>query len=105
MRNYALLEMVDAAVRSDRLEIAIDATRELVSREPPAGTPLGRGIAARCRALIDEGPNTQSLFKESISHLEESQDVMESARAHLFYGEWLRRANRRANAREQLRIA
>src|SRR5260370_36787038 len=65
----------------------------------------GRGIGARVRALLSDGGAADSLYRESIDRLGRTRVHAELARAHLLYGEWLRRERRRAAAREQLRTA
>jgi DNA-binding CsgD family transcriptional regulator len=60
---------------------------------------------AGSRALVSEGPDAEPLYREAVERLERSRGVVHLARARLLYGEWLRRENRRADAREQLRAA
>ena len=80
------------------------STRSARRREA-SGTAWARGVEARSRALISEGDDADALYREAISLLAESRLGVESARAQLLYGEWLRRQNRRVDAREQLRAA
>jgi ATP/maltotriose-dependent transcriptional regulator MalT len=63
------------------------------------------GIEARVRALLSEGADADSLYRESIQRLGRTPVRVELARTHLLYGEWLRRERRRIDAREQLRTA
>ncbi len=68
-------------------------------------TPWALGIDSRIGALLSEGDVADSLYRESLEHLGRTQVAVERARGRLIYGEWLRRQNRRADARAQLRAA
>jgi DNA-binding CsgD family transcriptional regulator len=102
---FALPELVEAAARVGDTELARDALERLDETTQPAGTDLALGIEARCRALLTDGDNADLLYREAIERLGRTQRRPELARAHLLYGEWLRREGRRADSREQLRAA
>jgi DNA-binding CsgD family transcriptional regulator/tetratricopeptide (TPR) repeat protein len=100
---WALPELIEAAARAGDREVARDALERLAESTQPSGTDLACGIEARCRALLSEGETAERLYEEAIDRLRHSRMRPELARAHLLYGEWLRRENRRVEARAQLR--
>ena len=103
--GFALSELVEAAARTDSREVASDALRRLEERTRASGTDWALGVEARSRALLSEGEAAERLFRESIERLARTRVRVELARAHLHYGEWLRRERRRLDAREHLRAA
>jgi ATP/maltotriose-dependent transcriptional regulator MalT len=105
LANWALVELIEAAVRSGRRDVATEALERLVERLGSNGTEWAQGIASRCRALVADGDDAESRYREAIARLTGSRAAPELARAHLLYGEWLRRESRRVDAREQLRRA
>jgi ATP/maltotriose-dependent transcriptional regulator MalT len=102
---WALPELVEAAARRGKTELARDALARLTETTRPCGTDFALGIEARCRALLSDGAAADELYREAIDRLSRTRLRPELARAHLLYGEWLRRENRRAGARAQLRTA
>ena len=102
---WALIELVEAAARSGELELARSALERLAARNDVSANEWGRGIEARSRALLSEGAAAESLYREAVERLGRTRLRPELARAHLLYGEWLRRENRRSDARAQLRTA
>ena len=102
---WASTELVEAAVRSGRPEVAAGALERVMAATASCNTDWGWGIQARCRALLSEGESAERLHREAIERLARTRLRPELARAHLLYGEWLRRENRRVDAREQLRSA
>jgi DNA-binding CsgD family transcriptional regulator len=103
--NWGLVELIEAAVRSGQPGRAAGALERLTDTTRPSGTAWGRGIEARCRALLSQGEEAERLHEQAIRQLGSAPARAELARAHLLYGEWLRRERRRGEAREQLRIA
>ena len=101
--GWALVELIEASVRSgeppDEAVVALD---RLTERTRACGTEWALGVEARCRALLSDD---ESCYRESVERLGRSRAAVELARSRLVYGEWLRRENRRVDAREQLRAA
>jgi ATP/maltotriose-dependent transcriptional regulator MalT len=102
---WALPELIEAAARAGDTGIAGDALTRLAQFTRAGGTDFGLGVEARCRALLNEGETAERLYREAIDRLGRTRLRPELARAHLLYGEWLHRENRRTDAREQLRTA
>ena len=105
MVNWVLTELVEAAARSERPDVATTALGRLEQRARAAGTDWALGILARSRALAGDGDDAEALYREAIERLGRTSMAVHRARSQLVYGEWLRRQNRRTDAREQLRPA
>jgi DNA-binding CsgD family transcriptional regulator len=103
--TWVLTEFIEAAARSGQPERAAGPLRRLQEISSAAGTDWALGVEARSRALLSEGDVAESLYREAIARLARTRVRTGLARAHLVYGEWLRRERRRVEAREQLRIA
>ena len=104
-QTWALSELVEAAARSGDTSVASQAAERLAEVTIPAGTDWALGTEARSRALLLDGAAADDLYREAIERFGRTQLRPEFARAHLLYGEWLRREGRRLDAREQLRTA
>jgi DNA-binding CsgD family transcriptional regulator/tetratricopeptide (TPR) repeat protein len=102
---WAAIELLEAAIRSDKPEAANRALERIVAATAVAPTEWALGILARSRALVRGGGAADELYREAIDRLSRTRLRPELARAHLLYGEWLRRRRRRVDAREQLRAA
>jgi DNA-binding CsgD family transcriptional regulator/tetratricopeptide (TPR) repeat protein len=103
--NWGMVELIEAAARAGTPALADDALRRLVDTTAASGTDWALGIAARSRALLRDGPDAEDLYVEATDRLARSRMAVDLARAHLLYGEWLRRKRRRVDARRQLRVA
>ncbi|MCW3056875.1 MAG: ATP-dependent transcriptional regulator, MalT-like, LuxR family, partial [Solirubrobacterales bacterium] len=103
--TWGLVELIEAATRTGKAALATDALERLAQTTRATGTDWGLGIEARSRALLSEGEAAERLYREAIERLGRSRVRVALARAHLVYGEWLRRERRRTDAREQLRTA
>ena len=103
--TWALPELIEAAARSGNAERVADALRRLSEMTHASGTDWALGIEARSRALLSGSTAAEELYRAAIDRLRRTRVRVELARAHLAYGEWLRRELRRVEAREQLRTA
>jgi DNA-binding CsgD family transcriptional regulator/tetratricopeptide (TPR) repeat protein len=103
--NAGLVELAEASARIGQDECAADAVQRLSERTSASGTDWALGVEARSRALLSDGDPAEHYYHEAIDRLGRTRARAELARAHLLYGEWLRRENRRVDAREQLRTA
>jgi DNA-binding CsgD family transcriptional regulator len=102
---FALPDVIEAAVRCGQRTRAEWAMDRIARRAATSPTPLALGLLARSRALLEDGPDAEALYQEAITHLRKARGSSHLARTHLLYGEWLRWAKRRRDAREQLRAA
>ncbi|MEV4261137.1 AAA family ATPase [Kribbella sp. NPDC049584] len=100
-----LAELAEAAVRLGRHAEAEAACERLAETTQATRTAWGLGIEARCRALLAVDDDAEAQYRTAIEHLSQTRIHGELARSHLLFGEWLRRANRVTEAREQLRTA
>jgi ATP/maltotriose-dependent transcriptional regulator MalT len=96
---------VEPATRTGTTDQATDALNRLAIKVRATGSQWALGIEARSRALLIEGATAGSSFRKAIEHLSRTRVRAELARTHLLYGEWLRRANRRVDARTELNVA
>jgi DNA-binding CsgD family transcriptional regulator len=103
--TWGLFELIEAATRTARSDLAAVALGRLSEATGAAGTDWALGAEAHARALLSEDEVAEDLYREAIERLAHSRARVWLARAHLAYGEWLRRQGRRLDAREQLRTA
>jgi DNA-binding CsgD family transcriptional regulator len=103
--GWATVELVEAASRSGMRAAATDALQRLCEMTTPSGTDWGLGLEARSRALLAGGGEAEELYCEAIARLGATTMRPDLARAHLLYGEWLRRQRHRSAARDHLRLA
>jgi DNA-binding CsgD family transcriptional regulator len=103
--TLGVAELIESAVRSGELELAGRALERLEETTCGSGTEWALGVRARSGALLSDGDRAERLYREGIERLQLTRVPLELARAHLLYGEWLRRERRRRDARDQLRIA
>ncbi len=103
--NWGMVELIEAAVRAGTPELAVDICSRLAEMARASGTDWALGLAARSEALLTEDRRAEELHLEAIERLGRTRMAVDLARAHLLYGEWLRRQRRRVDARRQLRTA
>jgi DNA-binding CsgD family transcriptional regulator/tetratricopeptide (TPR) repeat protein len=99
--GWALVELVEAAVRNRQPDVARDAMEQL-PKHTLEDSDWAMGLEARCRALVTEGSEAEQWYRDAVERLGRTPFRTELARAHLLYGEWLRREGRRVDARQQL---
>jgi DNA-binding CsgD family transcriptional regulator len=102
---WPTVELIEAAARAGVPEDATEAFEQFSELTTASGTDWALGLRARSRALLSQGEEAEQGYREAISRLGRTRMRLDLARAHLLYGEWLRRERRRADAREQLRTA
>lgn len=102
---WALIELVEAAARAGRPDLASATVGRLAERTQAGGTDWALGVEARSRALVSDGPVADELYREALERLARTRVAVHVARTHLVYGEWLRREQRRSEARDRLRTA
>lgn len=101
----SLVELVTAAAAVGEVDVAAGALARLTTMTRASGTDWALGLEARCRALVS-GPDTaESHYREAVDRLARTRIRGELARTHLHYGEWLRRQERRSEARDELHAA
>jgi DNA-binding CsgD family transcriptional regulator len=105
LSNWVLAELVEAAARTGTSDTAVEAHRQLAEMAAASGTEWALGVEARARALVSPEHSAEKFYRESIEHLGVTRMRAELARAHLLFGEWLRRQGRRIDARAELHTA
>ncbi|WP_244975455.1 helix-turn-helix transcriptional regulator [Mycobacterium kubicae] len=103
--GWCLIELVEAGVRAGERDAALVALSRLEERTDAAGTDWAAGVLARSRALLADDKVAETYYRQAIERLERTRIIVHLARARLIYGEWLRRCNRRVDARAQLHTA
>jgi len=103
--EWVLPELIEAAARVGHRDVARLAFETLSERALAADSPWALGLRARCAALIDDGERAEEHYQEAVRQLQRCRAVVDQARTHLLFGQWLRRARRRRDARRELRTA
>ena len=103
--NWGMVELIEATVRAGTPELAVDVCSRLATMARASGTDWALGLASRSEALLADAERAEECYVEAIDRLGRTRMAVDLARAHLLYGEWLRRQRRRVDARRQLRTA
>jgi DNA-binding CsgD family transcriptional regulator len=103
--SWCLFELIEAAVHLGDIQSAGSALALFEQRAGASGTDWGLGVVAACRGMLADNESAEASFVEAIERLERADAALHGARAQLCYGEWLRRVNRRLDARRQLNTA
>jgi DNA-binding CsgD family transcriptional regulator len=103
--TLVLPDLIEAAVRSGRRDIALGALERLITRAQATGTSWARGLLAQAHALVADDNGAEPLYQQALDDLSRTRVETHKARARLLYGEWLRRRRRRRDARAQLQQA
>ena len=104
-RTWSFVEFIEAAVRCGQMDKAKTGFDELLEATLRCESDWAVGVKARCRALVSDKNDAEAFYREAVERLGRTDADLELARAHLLYGEWLRRAGRRVDARLELRLA
>jgi DNA-binding CsgD family transcriptional regulator len=105
LASWPAAELIEAAARAGLPGRAAEVVSSLSRTASAAGSDWALGVRARSLAVLNDTGSAESLYRAAVLHLGRSRDRVGHARAHLLYGEWLRRENRRVDAREQLHRA
>jgi len=103
--TLVLPDLIEAAVRCGENGVAANGLARLSNRALATGTPAALGLLDRSRALLADDDNAEALYRGAIDHFRQGDTRPDLGRAHLLYGEWLRRRRRRTDARDELRLA
>jgi DNA-binding CsgD family transcriptional regulator len=105
IHTQGLVELIEAAAGTGATAQAAIALEQLSEMTAATGTDWGAGIRARSHALLSDDDSAEVLYREAIERLARTRVRPQLARSHLVYGEWLRRQNRSAEARDELRVS
>lgn len=103
--GWCLYELIEAAVHVGDNESAAAALPKFEQRAAASGTDWGLGMVAAAKAMLATDDSVEGFFDEAVERLERADVALHGARVRLSYGEWLRRVNRRNDARRQLNSA
>jgi len=103
--GWSTVELIEAASRTGRTRDAEPSMELLAESTAACGTEWALAVQARCRALVSDDANAETLYREAVERLEPTRMKVDLARTHLVYGEWLRRQHRKRDARKHLRAA
>ena len=103
--TMAALDGVEAAVHAGRRNSALGWLGALETFATHTAAPWAQARTAHARGLLSDGHVAERQFQEALDHHQRARRPFERARTELAYGELLRRARRRVDARAHLQAA
>ncbi|MBP1818223.1 AAA family ATPase [Mycobacterium sp. OAE908] len=100
--SWCLFELIEAATRTGDQEAAVSAVQRFEKYAGVSGTDWHLGAVAHARAMVADDAHADALYTEAVERLGRTRVAVHLARTRLHYGEWLRRVNRRVDARRHL---
>ncbi len=102
---FVVAELAEAASRTEDTALLTRVLHRMSDRARATPTEWALATEVYVRALASDGATAENCYRESVERFGRTRQRAQLARVHLLYGEWLRRQNRRSDARRHLRLA